>query len=137
MDIFKNKNFGSVESIMFLTAPLIQLVGTFNIVLQVIVDFLMYRKINYVSKAILLILYYISNIILIIGIVKINQKHVRNYIKGIILLPVFYLSWVPINIVALFEKKSTWERIEHIRTVNLESILKFNYISKSGVKYEE
>jgi len=97
----------------------------------------MYRKINYVSKAILLILYYISNIILIIGIVKINQKHVRNYIKGIILLPVFYLSWVPINIVALFEKKSTWERIEHIRTVNLESILKFNYISKSGVKYEE
>jgi len=137
MDIFKNKNFGSVESIMFLTAPLIQLVGTFNIVLQVIVDFLMYRKINYVSKAILLILYYMSNIILIIGIVKINQKHVRNYIKGIILLPVFYLSWVPINIVALFEKKSTWERIEHIRTVNLESILKFNYISKSGVKYEE
>jgi len=136
-DIFINRNFGSVESIMFLTAPLVQLVGTFNIVLQVIVDFVMYRKINYVSKAILLILYYISNIILTIGIVKINQKHVRNYIKGIILLPIFYLSWVPINVVALFEKKSTWERIEHTRTVNLENILKFNYISKNGVKYEE
>lgn len=136
-DIIKNKNLGSVESIMFLTAPIVQLIGTFNIVLQVVVDFLTYRKINYVSKSILLILYYISNIMLTIGILKINQKQVKNYIKGIILLPVFYLSWVPINVVAIFEKKSTWERIEHTRTVSLDSILAFNYISKNGVKYEE
>lgn len=136
-DIFKNKNFGSVESIMFLTAPLVQLIGTFNIVLQVAVDFFTDRKINYVSKAILLTLYYISNIMLTIGIVKISQKQIKNYVKGIILLPLFYLSWVPINIVALFEKKSSWERIEHTRTISLDSILAFNYISKNGVKYEE
>lgn len=136
-DIFKNKNFGSIESIMFLTAPLVQLLGTFNIVLQVAVDFLTDRKINYLSKAILLLLYYISNIMLTIGIVKISQKHIKNYIKGIIMLPLFYLSWVPINVVALFEKKSTWERIEHTRTVSLDSILAFNYMSKNGVKYEE
>lgn len=136
-DIFKNKNFGSVESIMFLTAPLVQLIGTFNIGLQVILDFFSDRKINYLSKAILLILYYISNIILTIGIIKISQKQVKNYVKGIILLPLFYLSWVPINVVALFEKKSTWERIEHTRAVSLDSILAFNYMSKNGVKYEE
>lgn len=136
-DILKNKNFGSIESIMFLTAPLVQLIGTFNIVLQVAVDFFTDRKINYVSKAILLTLYYISNIMLTIGIVKISQKQIKNYVKGIILLPLFYLSWVPINIVALFEKKSSWERIEHTRTISLDSILAFNYISKNGVKYEE
>lgn len=136
-DILKNKNFGSIESIMFLTAPLVQLIGTFNIVLQVAVDFFTDRKINYVSKAILLTLYYISNIMLTIGIVKISQKQIKNYVKGIILLPLFYLSWVPINIVALFEKKSSWERIEHTRTISLDNILAFNYISKNGVKYEE
>lgn len=136
-DILKNKNFGPIESIMFLTAPLVQLIGTFNIVLQVAVDFFTDRKINYVSKAILLTLYYISNIMLTIGIVKISQKQIKNYVKGIILLPLFYLSWVPINIVALFEKKSSWERIEHTRTISLDSILAFNYISKNGVKYEE
>ena len=74
---------------------------------------------------------------LTIGILKINQKQVKKYIKGIILLPLFYLSWVPINVVAIFEKKSTWERIEHTRTVSLDSILAFNYMSKNGVKYEE
>lgn len=136
-DIFKNKNFESVESVMFLTAPLVQLIGTFNIVLQVIVDFFSDKKINYLSKAVLLILYYISNIILTIGIIKISQKQIKNYVKGIILLPLFYLSWVPINVVALFEKKSTWERIEHTRTVSLDNILAFNYMSKNGVKYEE
>lgn len=136
-DIFKNRNFGSVESIMFLTAPLVQLIGSFNIVLQVAVDFFTDRKINYLSKAILLILYYITNVMLTIGIVKVSQKQIKNYIKGIIFLPLFYLSWVPINMVALFEKKCTWERIEHTRTVSLDSILAFNYISKNGVKYEK
>ena len=121
-DLFKNRNFGSLESIMFLTAPLVQLIGTFNIVLQVMVDFFTYRKINYLSKIILLILYYFSNIILVTGIVKINQKQIKNYIKGIIFLPLFYLSWVP---------------IEHTRNITLENILSFNCINKIGVKYEE
>lgn len=136
-DIFKNKNFGSVESIMFLSAPLVQLIGAFNVILQVMLDFLTDRKINYVSKVILLVLYYISNIMLTIGIIKISQKEVKNYMKGIVLLPLFYLSWVPINFVALFEKKLTWERIEHTKTVNLENIFAYNYLNKNGVKYEE
>lgn len=136
-DILKNRNFGSIESIMFLTAPLVQLIGTFNIILQVAVDFLTDRKIDYVSKAVLLMLYYISNIMLTIGIIKISQKQVKKYIKGIVLLPLFYLSWVPINVVALFERKSNWERIEHTRTVSLDNILAYNYIRKNGVKYEE
>ncbi len=136
-DILKNKNFGSVESMMFLTAPLVQLIGTFNIILQVAVDFLTESKIDYISKAILLILYYISNVILTIGVIKVSQKQVKKYMKGILLLPLFYLSWVPINVVALFEKKSNWERIEHKRAVSLDSILAFNYINKNGVKYEE
>lgn len=85
----------------------------------------------------MLILYYFSNIILVTGIVKINQKQIKNYIKGIIFLPLFYLSWVPINIVALFEKKTKWERIEHTRNITLENILSFNCINKIGVKYEE
>lgn len=136
-DIFKNRNFGSVESVMFLTAPLVQLIGTFNMALQVGLDLASSRKIDYVSKAILLILYYISNIILTVGILNISQKPVKNYIKGIIFLPLFYLSWVPINVAALFEKKNKWERIEHTRVVSLESVLNFNCINKNGVNYEK
>ena len=87
---------------MFLTAPLIQLIGTFNIILQVAVDFFTDRKIDYISKATLLILYYISNLMLTIGILKINQKQVKKYIKGIILLPLFYLFYIVIDFIKIF-----------------------------------
>lgn len=132
-DIFENKNFESVDSIMFLTAPILQLLGTFNCALQLITSFITGAKLDYVSKFILLIIYYITNIILAVSIVKINQKQVRNYIKGIIFLPIFYLSWVPINVVALFEKNSKWERIEHKRIISLDNIMSLNYIN-NGVK---
>lgn len=132
-DIFKNKNFASIDSIMFLTAPILQLLGTFNCVLQIITSVVTGAKLDYLSKFILLIIYYFTNIMLAISIVKINQKHVRNYIKGIIFLPIFYLSWVPINIVALFEKNSNWERIEHKRIISLDNIINLNYIN-NGVK---
>lgn len=128
-DIFKNKNFASIDSIMFLTAPILQLLGTFNCVLQIITSFITGTKLDYLSKAILLVVYYITNILLAISIVKINQKQVRKYIKGIIFLPIFYLSWVPINIVALFDKNSNWERIEHKRIISLDSIMNLNYIN--------
>lgn len=135
-DIFKNKNMASVESIMFLTAPIMQLIGTFNMALQVGLDLAQARKIDYISKVILLGLYYASNIVLTVGILNICQKPVKNYIKGIIFLPLFYLSWVPINVAALFEKKKKWERIEHTRAVSLENILKLNYINKN-INYEK
>ena len=85
---------------------------------------------------ILLILYYITNIILALGIVKISQKQIKNYIKGIIFLPIFYLSWVPINLIALFEKELKWEKIEHKKSVSLESILTLNYIN-NGLNIEK
>lgn len=134
-DIFMNRNFESIDSIMFLIAPILQLIGTFNCILQLVVSFLIGKHINYFSKFVLLILYYITNIILILGILKINQRQIKNYIKGIIFLPIFYLSWVPINVVALFEKNLSWERIEHKRIISLNSILNVNYIN-NGVKNE-
>ena len=61
---------------------------------------------------------------------------IKNYIKGIIFLPIFYLSWVPINLIALFEKELKWEKIEHKKSVSLESILTLNYIN-NGLNIEK
>lgn len=127
--VLKNKNFENIDSIMFLIAPIVQLIGTFNCILQIIIGILVGANVNYLSKVILLILWYIINIIFTVGIVKINQKPIKNYIKGIIFLPLFYLSWVPINVLALFERKTKWERIEHKRIISLENILNINCIN--------
>ena len=135
-DILKNKNFESIDSIMFLVAPIVQLIGTFNCLLQIFLNFLIGAKVDYLFKSILLILYYITNIILALGIVKISQKQIKNYIKGIIFLPIFYLSWVPINLIALFEKELKWEKTEHKKSVSWESILTLNYIN-NGLNVEK
>lgn len=133
-DICVNKNFESIDSMMFLIAPIFQLIGAFNFILQLIVIFIIGKPVDYLAKFIILILYYITNIILVSGIVKINQKTIKNYIKGILFLPFFYLSWIPINIVALFEKNSKWDRIEHKRIISLNNILSINCIN--GVNNE-
>ena len=135
-DILKNKNFESIDSIMFLVAPIVQLIGTFNCLLQIFLNFLIGAKVDYLFKSILLILYYITNIILALGIVKISQNQIKIYIKGIIFLTIFYLSWVPINLIALFEKELKWEKIEHKKSVSLESILTLNYIN-NGLNIEK
>lgn len=134
--IIKNRNFEALDNMIFLMAPIVQVLGTFSMIMQVIVCGLTGKAIDYLFKSLLLILWYIMNIILTVGLVKLNKKEVTKYIKGIILLPLFYATWVPINIIALFEKKTKWEKIEHTKAMTLENILSLNYINKNGVGNE-
>lgn len=80
-DILKNKNFESIDSIMFLVAPIVQLIGTFNCLLQIFLSFLIGAKVDYLFKSILLILYYITNIILALGIVKLVKNKLKIILK--------------------------------------------------------
>ena len=70
--------------------------------------------------------YFVSILISILAI-KLNKKHIRPYIKGIAMLPVFLLTWIPINMIACFRQKSDWEKIEHTRDVPIEKVLEVDY----------
>ena len=50
------------------------------------------------------------------------RKNIKYLWKGIILFPLFVLSWVPINIIALFKKDLKWEEIKHDRSIKLDEI---------------
>ncbi len=132
----KKRNFEAFDNMIFLIAPIIQVIGTVSMIIQVIICRINCKLTIYLFKCLLLILWYIINIILTIGLIKLNKKEVKKYIKGIVFLPLFYASWVPINIIALFEKKTKWEKIEHTRIIKLENILNLNYINKNGVENE-
>ena len=67
---------------------------------------------------------YIISIGLSILVIKMNNKKVRNYIKGIVMLPIFVLTWLPINILALLNQKAEWEKIEHTRNIKIDKMLK-------------
>ena len=98
--------------------------------MHMLVKLLENSQIDFITKSLFGIMWYIASIIMTILVIKINKKPVKNYIKGIISLPIFYFSWIPINISALIKKDAKWERIEHTRIIKLDNIIKLNYIKE-------
>lgn len=134
--IVTKRRFSLIDTLLFLLAPVLQLIGAVIFCFGIGIKLIEGEPVNLYSKIILGIIWYIAYISMAALVVKVNNKSVRKYIKGIITLPIFYLTWVPINVVALFKKDFKWEQIEHTRIIKLENIIKMNYIN-NGVKNEE
>lgn len=50
------------------------------------------------------------------------KKDPRKLWKGILLFPLFILSWLPINFICIFKQNIGWEEIKHERSIKLEEI---------------
>lgn len=135
-DIIKNRNFSALDSILFLMAPFMQLITTFTFILHILINFIETTEIDFVAKIFFSVLWYLSSIIVSILLIKINNKDIKTYVKGIVLLPLFYFSWIPINIVACFEKNLKWEPIKHTKVVSFDNIFNLKYLN-NGVKHEQ
>ena len=57
-----------------------------------------------------------------IMIMLIDKKPIRPMIKGLILYPLFLGSWILINIKCLFKRETSWEKIEHNVSKNIEEM---------------
>jgi len=119
----KNRSFSCLDAIFFLSTPFMQFLGVISYIAHFIVAWAYGLPINYAVKILGLALGYLASIALSIAAIKFSKKHIATYIKGIIMLPIFVLSWVPINVAAVFSKKSRWEEIQHSKDVSIESIL--------------
>ena len=49
-------------------------------------------------------------------------KSIKKVWKGIILFPIFILTWLPINVICIVTKDVKWEQIKHNRAIKLEEI---------------
>ena len=52
-----------------------------------------------------------------------DRKPIKPMIKGIICYPLFMGSWLLINIKCLFKQNTNWEKIKHIRSVDIKEIV--------------
>ena len=89
----------------------------------------MFRIANYIVRNPLIEQDYFSwifgiliQIILPIITILLLKKKLKPLWKGILLFPLFILSWLPINIICLFKKDLKWEEIKHERSIKLEEI---------------
>ena len=127
--IFRKNNFASIDTFIYLISPYIQFLGAISYIMHFIIAMLQFQNMNYTSKILFLGIWYLTSIIISIAAIKIKRKKILPYIKGILTLPIFVLSWIPINIVAIFnqKKKNNWEKIEHTKDVTIDKVLEITY----------
>ena len=57
-----------------------------------------------------------------VAIMALEKKPIKSMLKSIIMYPVFMGSWIVINIKCLIKPTTTWEKIEHVRDINIQEV---------------
>ncbi len=57
-----------------------------------------------------------------IVIMWLDKKPIRPMLKGLALYPLFLGSWLLINFKCLFIRNTKWEKIEHVRDINIKDV---------------
>ena len=71
--------------------------------------------------------YFIPTFILPIGtgimIMILDKKPIRPMLKGLLFYPIFLGSWLAINFKCLFKRDTKWEKIEHVRDIEIHEVV--------------
>ena len=57
-------------------------------------------------------------------IMKMEHKEVKPMLKGLLFYPLFLGSWLLINFKCLFKRETTWEKIDHVRSIKINEVAK-------------
>lgn len=109
---FKSKE--ALDCLCIYLAPITNLFSTIIFTLTLIIKDSF--RISLISFILLSILSYIMCTFLVIH----YRKKTLHYLSGIIMFPIFLLTWTPINIVSLFNKKIKWNHISHKEKIKIE-----------------
>lgn len=61
-------------------------------------------------------------IVTAILIMKLEHKEVKPMAKGLLFYPLFLGSWLAINFKCLFKRETTWEKIDHVRSIKINEL---------------
>lgn len=111
-------NGQALDMVMFLMASILQLFAVISQIANFTPISLMHNSV--LSILISLGVSYLTSTVISLMVVLVNKKKVN--IKGIVLFPIFILTWIPINIAVLFKKECKWEQINHDRVIKIEEV---------------
>jgi cellulose synthase/poly-beta-1,6-N-acetylglucosamine synthase-like glycosyltransferase len=124
----KNRRLECIDMSLFYLAPVVQiftclviglylLIGLFNIPVSDIAKFMLS------TRGYTLVFAYMFCVLISVIVLAMQKKSIVKSLKGILMLFVFMISWIPINLMCLYKKEHTWEQIEHNKQVDIESLL--------------
>lgn len=117
-----------LDMALFFLAPLIQSITTVLFVGAFIYQLFSFDILNIMESAnmysaIVIMISYIITVAVSTFVVIIEEKKTSKIFLGIGMFALFMLSWVPINIIAMFSKKQVWEPIKHNKSLEIEHII--------------
>jgi len=126
-----NNNVASFDMFLVFLAPVMQVLGfiltimlmLFNIFHVELYDLFSYM---YALGIVFFLVLYLSNVLVNLFVAKYNNKKSEDIMSGILLFSFFILSWIPINIVCMVKKHTTWDPIKHNRKVKIEELVSDN-----------
>lgn len=120
----------SFDMFMHISSVIVQVISVLEFIALIIFRIFNIRlydvfSVLFSSGAVFMILTYVAGIICSVFVLKYNKRKAKNLLSAIALFAVFILTWIPINIVCLFNKNMKWEEIKHSRGISAND-LKFN-----------
>lgn len=116
----KNFNASTIDAIIYLLGmPILWISLLLFAVSLVKFIFLPMNILGYVSR---IAFGFILAMLQALAVVIIEKKGVKKMVKGIVMYPVFLISWFFINILAIFNTKLEWKQISHVRSVDIKEI---------------
>lgn len=124
----KKRSWQSFDQIMFLIAPVMQLVYLLSLCLGLTAN-LFYAQLNFFPYTDLYFQLFISaggSIVLSAGLAMaamvLEHKFSYRMLKGMFSYWFFILSWIPINILVIFRKSTVWEEVKHTRAISYSQL---------------
>lgn len=115
-NMIKRPNIELLDSLLIYSTPLILILSLISIFINfLIVPLPIYLIITSFS----LLVSYISISLCALFVCVKSNKRIKDFLTGIIMFPIFLLSWQYLNIAVLFKKEVIWDEIKHIETQNI------------------
>lgn len=115
-NIIKRPNIELLDSLLIYSTPLILILSLISIFINL---FIVPLPIYLIITSFSLLVSYISISLCALFVCVKSKKKIKDFLTGIIMFPIFLLSWQYLNIAVLFKKEVVWDEIKHIETQNI------------------
>ena len=113
-NMIKRPNIELFDSLLIYSTPLILILSLISIFINfLIVPLPIYLIITSFS----LLVSYISISLCALFVCVKSKKKIKDFLTGIIMFPIFLLSWQYLNIAVLFKKEVVWDEIKHTQKI--------------------
>lgn len=125
----KKQRSSALDAILFSFGPVIQIVALFFAGLTILLAWLnvislriiMLQNIQLFALLTLLMVIFFPMLTAVLAGIT-NGKKPGALKQAIVAFPLFIITWLPINIVALFDRKQTWEPVKHTSNISMAEL---------------